>query len=94
MSTASSLPAQQAPAERESEQTIRQQADYFSGLIVLRQMLDAMPEPSAVLNKNRQAIYVYRALPQAFNASDRPSVLGLRPGELLGCMHADERGGG
>jgi hypothetical protein len=58
MSTAPSLPTQHAPAERESEQTIRQQANYFSGLIVLRQMLDAMPEPSAVLNKNRQASYL------------------------------------
>ncbi len=47
-----------------------------------------------ILNRHRQVIYANRAVLQFVKAPDLSAVVGLRPGELFGCKHSHETGGG
>ncbi len=56
-------------------------------------LLEAMPGPALVLNANRQIVAVNSLVAQTFHR-DAERLVGLRPGEVLLCVHADERAGG
>lgn len=58
---------------------------------VVRQLLDAVPEACALLNRERQIVFANRALTLLLNGEDPVALCGLRPGEALGCVHAFER---
>jgi hypothetical protein len=57
-------------------------------------LLDAMPGPAMVLNRHRQVVAVNGVLREAFGITEGEGPLGLRPGELLQCVHASERAAG
>lgn len=63
-----------------------------SEILVL--VLDALPEQVMVLNRYRQVVYANAATRALAASLGRPSVLGLRPGELLACRIADESAAG
>lgn len=84
------LPTQFAPAERSSDQNIIDQARQFSQSDVFNIMLNAVPDVFLVLNKNRQIIYANSAMLDMIQAADERDVLGLRPGEALHCIHAQD----
>ncbi|MEW6428854.1 MAG: PAS domain-containing sensor histidine kinase [Thermodesulfobacteriota bacterium] len=48
----------------------------------------------AVLNRHRQVVAVNDSFLDMLGISDPEKVLGLRPGEAIGCIHADETAGG
>jgi len=48
----------------------------------------------AVLNEHRQVLAVNHAFLQSIGVDDPASTLGLRPGELLRCVHSDDHDGG
>jgi hypothetical protein len=78
-----------APAERDSLQSVREQARYFTDLPLLSTFLDAAPNFFMVLNRHRQTVFANRTLLDVVGGNTA-LVEGLRPGEILGCVHADE----
>ena len=83
-----------APPERASQEALERQARYFAGQTLLRQLLDAMPNIVLILNRERQTVFANARVRELFGADSRQSIIGLRPGEALGCMHACETPGG
>ena len=79
-----------APPERASDEELHKQAAAFaSASPLLVQMLDAMPQIVLVLNTERQIVFANRALLTYLNCTLH-SVIGLRPGEALDCIHATD----
>lgn len=60
------------------------------GESVLMDFLSAVPGALAVLDGDRRIVWASADLVQALNLSAPLSILGLRPGEALGCVHAHE----
>lgn len=83
-----------APAERATPESIRQDYAAFEGFDNIRSLIDALPFIAAILNAQRQVVYGNHALLKAMGYNDLPSVLGMRPGELINCIHARENDGG
>ena len=51
--------------------------------------LDAADVPTAILNDCRQVIYANRSFKEAVGAGTLEELCGRRPGEILGCIHAE-----
>ncbi|MEW5958549.1 MAG: ATP-binding protein [Chloroflexota bacterium] len=94
MADTTRLPTKFAPAERASTDKIRAQAQYFLDVPLLHQLFDAIPDIVLILNEQRQIIFANSALLKVLGLDSKYSVLGLRPGEALGCTHAFETEGG
>lgn len=70
------------------EVEVVQQSEVISGLLAMVGGL------LAVLDENRQILAVNNAFLAMLGIDDPASVLGLRPGEALHCVHADEEEAG
>lgn len=53
-------------------------------------LLDAVPEPAMVLYETRQIIIANSTLLSMLGMKGIDEMIGMRPGELLSCIHADE----
>lgn len=53
-------------------------------------MIEAMPDYVLVLNRQRRVLAVNSRLLKAFGIADARILIGLRPGEVMHCIHADE----
>ena len=87
-------PTAYAPARRSPREELERQALTLECSPLAREVLDKSPIAAAILNDNRQVILANRVLLDLAGAIDSRQVLGLRPGELLQCVHAGERAGG
>jgi signal transduction histidine kinase len=56
--------------------------------MVLREVLATVPDLVLVVNRQRQVIFANRAVLEMVNQSEE-DIRGLRPGELIGCVHSD-----
>ena len=83
-----------APAERTSRTKLRMEIDLASSSPIMTGLLDSVGGMLAVLDENRQIIALNTSLLQMLGIEDSGTVLGLRPGEVLKCVHADEEPGG
>lgn len=83
-----------APPERLSDEDIRKQFLYASNNPVMDAVLNAGAGLLAILNAQRQIITVNKSLLEFLNVESPETVLGLRPGEALDCIHAHEQDGG
>jgi signal transduction histidine kinase len=91
-SASSNRPSSQfAPFERRPVQDILRQSDVLSKAPLLIRTLDAMPTLCMILNSERQIVFANRAFLGVLGLQDLSSILGLRPGEALDCLHAFER---
>ena len=88
------LPTQFAPAERASPGRLVWQSTQVIGQPLIRPLLDAIPDVVFVLNNERQIVFANRALLDITRLDDYTAVIGLRPGEILDCVHATETEGG
>jgi len=88
------LSTQYAPAERASSEEIQKQSLFFSEPHNLETFSDALPNIFLALNKQRQIVFSNQALPDLVGRKDPEEVYGLRPGEVLNCIHANETDGG
>jgi signal transduction histidine kinase len=52
--------------------------------------LEIASEPAAVLNENRQVVFANTAFQELVGAGDLEEMCGARPGEVLGCVNADQ----
>lgn len=74
-------------AERAPEEVILQQRALLQSNVVARRIMDAVPEMVMILNDKRQLVFGNTALVKAAHR-DLDQLMGLRPGDVLGCVHA------
>jgi hypothetical protein len=80
-----------APAERAPAQEIARQVHLFASRRLLGILPNAMPCALLALNEFRQIVYTNERFLELLPAQQRQEgVLGQRPGEALGCLHAFE----
>lgn len=82
------------PAERLTASTIQQQVQRLTEYPVLEAMLDCSPQMTAILNQERQIVFCNEACAKAGGLLSKIEAIGLRPGELLKCIHSTETPGG
>jgi signal transduction histidine kinase len=79
-----------APPDRAQPEVIRKQNKNLSEIQFLSNVLSAVPEFVAVLNKERQVVYANTALERFVENKSSLPICGRRPGELFGCIHSSE----
>src|SRR3954471_13075995 len=77
-----------APAGRASTANLQEDAEKFLHADSLRKMLDGLPDYALVLNRHRQVVACNSLVLETFSHNDMGEVLGKRPGEIVGCIHA------
>ncbi len=83
-----------APANRKSAVQIALEYDQILNTPYLKEILDALPYLSAILNEERQAIYLNQNILDFLGIRDINDLLGERPGEMLACVHSHKEEGG
>ncbi|MBI2419165.1 MAG: PAS domain-containing sensor histidine kinase [Ignavibacteriales bacterium] len=53
-------------------------------------VLNLIPNLVLILNENRQIVFANNAMLKYLNLRISDSILGLRPGELINCIHSDD----
>lgn len=82
-----------APAERLPVEEVRERHRRLVATPLVAPLLESFPGPVLVLNAHRQAVLANQNLARlAARALDE--LIGLRPGEILGCIHASKRDSG
>lgn len=89
-----SMPSAFAPAERKDPDTIKAESEQLKWCLERCSLLDILPELIVILNNERQILYANRTLLNALHLDNDSSILGMRPGELLDCVHAQNDSGG
>ena len=88
------LPTKFAPAERLASDEIEAQSVQFQHMPLSVWALDAVPDIFLIVNAQRQIVFANQALARYLNLESRECVNGMRPGEALRCVHAQETEGG
>ncbi|MDY6790361.1 MAG: PAS domain-containing sensor histidine kinase [Thermodesulfobacteriota bacterium] len=83
-----------APAERTAEKELAVEIDFVSKSPVVSALLQSISGLLAVLDDHRQIVALNDSFIQMLGIEDPSQALGLRPGEALQCVHADEEPGG
>ncbi|MDF7808977.1 ATP-binding protein [Pontiellaceae bacterium B12219] len=88
-----------APAERTSREEVQRQYILLSELPFVREFLDAMPNMTVVLNRERQIIFANAQFRKFAGVEDSEAsaddvFLGKRPGEAVDCVRANLTDGG
>ena len=83
-----------APAERADEKSVSYDADLLCHAGLVDHLTYVIPTIMAILNKERQIVYANQRLMDFLEASTCLEVLGKRPGEVFGCIHAYENAAG
>jgi hypothetical protein len=89
-----SVPTFFASPERAREGDLRRQIEEVSSNPVIDALVASVSGLLAVLNEHRQIVALNDTLLNAIGVKDSGEVLGLRPGEAIRCVHADELAGG
>jgi signal transduction histidine kinase len=69
---------------------VQEQAKFFAGHPLLRQMFNAVPDVFLVLNPERQIVFANDATLKLTGVENEQLLIGLRPGEAVDCLHARE----
>ncbi len=81
------------PADRNTNSEIQLQSKCFAEIPFLKQIIDSIPDIIMILNQQRQIVFANQALLE-YPELNTETVFGFRPGETLGCIHADKTKGG
>ncbi|MHA1146689.1 MAG: ATP-binding protein [Promethearchaeota archaeon] len=87
-------PTKFAPAERLPEEKLKRQMELFRKNITLDEFLSKIPAVFIIVNNYRQIVYMNQGALEFTGLEDYVSIIGERPGELLGCIHSEEEAGG
>ena len=79
-----------APVERATPEQIARDVACLNGNPFVEALLQTAGALMAVLNQERQVLAVNHALLDMLGVEDPGSLVGLRPGEVVGCNHAAE----
>jgi hypothetical protein len=74
-----------APAARADTTRLEAQAASVESHPMVRALLEAMPEPAVVVNRQRQIVAANGAMLALLGGAAEAAVLGRRPGEAVGC---------
>lgn len=83
-----------APAERASEETIKNQVESILNASYLQKLYAAVSDIILILNKERQIVFFNPNLLDVVGKETAESICGMRVGEVLHCSHAFETKGG
>ncbi|MEW6288428.1 MAG: ATP-binding protein [Thermodesulfobacteriota bacterium] len=83
-----------APAERCTNEELQQEIRLISRNPVIDGLMKSLSGLIAVLDEHRQVLAVNDTMLTMLGYADAGEVLGLRPGEMLRCVHAHEEPGG
>ena len=83
-----------APAERATREELERQFSHFQNIDTVTELLGKIPVVFIVVNIHRQIVYLNEGALEFTGLEDLSSVIGIRPGELLECIHATEEEGG
>lgn len=83
-----------ASPERVSGELLEYDIRLISENAVIDGLMQAVNGLFAVLNEHRQIVSLNDAFLDMLGVGDAGAVLGLRPGEAIGCIHADDMPGG
>ena len=83
-----------APAERSTESEIERQSKLIAGPVTFEYIADYIPSVFLVLNENRQIIFANRTAIETLETKGPGSLLGLRPGDAMGCENSGKNEGG
>ncbi|MBE2224592.1 MAG: PAS domain-containing sensor histidine kinase [Anaerolineae bacterium] len=81
-------------ADRAHPERLLTQADIFTQIDLLPQILDAVDNGVVLLNRQRQIVFINETFARYAGIPDKDKAIGLRPGEAMGCYHALESPGG
>jgi len=86
-----------APAERATPEKLQEQVDCIKALPWVVRFLDATSTLALVLNSHRQIVFFTRGFLELIQAChlcrENLEIVGMRPGELLNCIHSCDCGG-
>lgn len=88
------METQFAPAERSDERRLRQDLEQVAQHPVVNTLLETASGLLAILNEQRQVLTLNDAFLRMLGVDDPEKVLGLRPGEVVQCVHAHDMPGG
>ncbi|MBI5383437.1 MAG: HAMP domain-containing histidine kinase [Verrucomicrobia bacterium] len=77
-----------APAERVPIEVVQRQADSFKQTPLATTLLNSVLNCVFVLNAQRQIVFASRNVEALTEGKTAESLIGLRPGEALGCIHS------
>lgn len=83
-----------APAERATTEEAASQARVVEETPLFQAVLDSIDSYIMVLNDRRQVLAANQRLLDDLGVSAAECIMGMRPGEALGCVHANEGPGG
>lgn len=83
-----------APAERAEADALKIDIDLVANHTLVDGLLHAVSGLLAVLNEHRQIVTLNTTLLQMLDIENPEQVLGFRPGEAIGCVHAHDNPGG
>jgi len=79
-----------APPARSVPEEIEKQKEYFSQENIYTKMLDSVQSYVFVLNENRQIVYANSSAKELTRTNGELNIFGLRVGESIKCIHAEE----
>jgi signal transduction histidine kinase len=79
-----------APSQRTERREFENQIENISHNRIMDTILKTISGVLVILNEDRQLVAVNHAFLEAIGAADPEKVLGLRLGESLACIHAEE----
>ncbi len=89
-----SRPSAFASAERKGPCLIKAESEQLKWELERCSVLDVLPELVVILNDERQILFANHTLLGALHLDNDSAILGMRPGELLDCIHAKNDSGG
>lgn len=75
---------------RASRRDLEKSNERLAGAPDIQRIIEALPYVAGVLNHQRQFVLANRPLLEMVRMEDIDDVLGKRPGEAIGCVHASE----
>jgi signal transduction histidine kinase len=83
-----------APTLRTERPELEAEIDFASRNPVMTGLLEAVSGLLAILDENRQVVAVNHSFLAMIGIRDPAEILGLRPGEIVRCVHADKQPAG
>lgn len=87
-------PTRFAPANRSSLKVVHDEFSFIKNVEYIEKLIDALPYVGAILNENRQIVFANQTLLDLLGIQTLESILGLRPGEAVKCVNANNQTGG
>lgn len=83
-----------APALRADDEKLNEEFRLLDSIEYIEKLINSLPYLGAILNARRQIVFANNKLLETLDLQTIDRILGVRPGEALGCIHACDEAGG